>query len=62
MSAQTRAIDDYLNWFEATSLMKPSGQFDDYMKAAERAARPGRTKRDPISVYLDALETQFERE
>jgi hypothetical protein len=62
MSAQMRQIDDYLNWFEATSQVKPSGQFVDYMKAAERAAQPGRTKRDSISVYLDAIETQFERE
>jgi hypothetical protein len=61
-SAQMRQIEDYLNWFEATSLVKPSGQFADYMKAAERAAKPGRTRRDSISVYLDALETQFERE
>jgi hypothetical protein len=62
MSAQSRAIDDYLNWFEATSLVHPSGQFVDYMKAAERAAQPERTRRDPISVYLDALEFQLEEE
>jgi hypothetical protein len=62
ISAQMREIDDYLNWFEATSLVTPSGQFADYMKAAERAAQPGRTKKDSISVYLDALEIQFERE
>jgi hypothetical protein len=60
IAAQMREIDDYLNWFEATSLAGPSGEFVDYMKAAERAARPEQTKRDPISVYLDAIETQFE--
>jgi hypothetical protein len=62
ISAQMREIDDYLNWFEATGLAGPSGRFADYMKAAERAAQPPRMKRDPISVYLDALETQFEDE
>lgn len=62
MAAQMRAIDDYLNWFEATSLAGPSGQFAGYMKAAERAEQPGRTKRDPISVYLDALEEQLEND
>lgn len=62
MSGQMRAIEDYLNWFEATSLAGPSGLFADYMKAAERAAQPERTKRDRISVYLNALETQFEDE
>ena len=61
-SAQLRQIDDYLNWFEATSLVKPSGQFADYMKAADRAAQPERTKRDPISIYLDAVEMQLEEE
>jgi len=60
IASQLRGIDDYLNWFEATSLAGPSGEFADYLKAAKRAAQPERTKRDPISVYLDALETQFD--
>lgn len=59
-AAQMRQIDDYLNWFEATGLGRPSGEFTDYLRAAERAAHPERTKRDPISVYLDVLETEFE--
>ena len=61
IAAQMRGIDDYLNWFEATSLAGPSGEFADYLKAAKRAAQPERLKRDPISVYLDALEMQFEQ-
>lgn len=60
VAAQMREIDDYLNWFEATRLSGPSGAFADYMKAAELAARPQKSRRDPISIYLDALETQFE--
>ena len=60
VAAQMRGIDDYLNWFEATSQRGPSGVFADYMKAAESAARPPQTKRDPISVYLNVLEAQFE--
>jgi hypothetical protein len=60
VTAQMREIDDYLNWFEATGLARPSGEFADYMRAADRAAQPDRAKHDPISVYLDALETQFE--
>lgn len=58
--AQMNQIDDYLNWFEATSLAQPSGEFAEYMEAAERAAQPERTKRDPISVYLTAIEAQFD--
>jgi hypothetical protein len=61
IAAQMRGIDDYLNWLEATSLAGPSGEFADYLKAAKRAAQPERTRRDHISVYLDALETQFEQ-
>jgi hypothetical protein len=60
VAAQMRGIDDYLNWFEATSLRGPNGVFADYMKAAESAARPPEAKRDPISVYLNVLEAQFE--
>jgi hypothetical protein len=60
LAAQMRQIDDYLNWFEATRIRRPSGEFTDYMRAAERAAQPEGTKRDPISVYLDVLETEFE--
>jgi hypothetical protein len=60
VTLQMRGIDDYLNWFEATSLRGPSGVFADYMKAADSATRPPQTKRDPISVYLNVLEAQFE--
>jgi hypothetical protein len=60
MAAQMREIDDYLNWFEATSMDRPSGEFADYLKAAQHASRLEQTRRDPISVYLDALEIQFE--
>src|SRR5207302_42752 len=60
LTAQMGQIDDYLNWFEATNLARPSGEFAEYMRAAEQAHQPERTKRDPISVYLTALESQFE--
>ena len=60
IAKQMRGIDDYLNWFEATRLRGPSGVFADYLKAAESAVQPPQAKRDPISIYLDALETQFE--
>jgi hypothetical protein len=60
VAARTRAIDDYMNWYEATKSRGLSGAFAEYMKAAEAAARPEQTRRDPISVYLDVLETQFQ--
>ena len=60
IGAQIREIDDYMNWFEATNLPSPSGRFADYMEAAERAAQPVQMKRDPITVYLNAVETQVD--
>jgi hypothetical protein len=60
LAAQMHEIDDYLNWFEATSMARPSGEFADYLKTAKRANQLEQTKRDPISLYLDALETQFD--
>ena len=60
IAAQARKIDDYMNWFEATKSRRPSGAFTDYMKAAELVAQPKPRRRDPISVYLDVLERQFQ--
>ena len=60
LAAQMEKIEDYMNWFEATKSRWPSGAFADYIRAAELAARPEQTRRDPISVYLDALESQFQ--
>ena len=59
IAAQMRGIDDYLNWFEATQLREPSGAFGDFMKAADSAVRPEQ-RRDPISIYVDVLEVQFQ--
>jgi hypothetical protein len=60
LAAQMEGIENYLNWFEATKSRGPSGAFADYMRAAELATHPEQTRRDPISVYLDALESQFQ--
>ncbi len=59
IAAQMRKIDDYMNWFEATQSRGPSGAFADYMKAADSAVRLEQ-RRDPISVYVDFLEVQFQ--
>ncbi|MEN3370498.1 MAG: hypothetical protein V7609_2641 [Verrucomicrobiota bacterium] len=59
LARQMRGIDDYMNWFEATKARALSGAFTDYMKAADASARP-EPRRDPISVYLDVLEAQFQ--
>lgn len=60
LTAQMGGIDDFLNWYEATSLSGPSGAFNGYMRAAESAAHAVENRRDRISVYLDAIDTQFQ--
>jgi hypothetical protein len=60
VAARKQKIEDYLNWFEATQSRGPSGAFDDYLRAAELATQREQTRRDPISLYLDAIETQFQ--
>ena len=57
---QMRKINDYMNWFEATKAQSPSGAFTDYFKAAELGSAPEERRHDRISVYLDALETEFQ--
>lgn len=60
ISRRMTAIDDYMNWFEATQSRAPSDAFADYMKAAELSAETQPRRRDAISVYLDALEVQLQ--
>ena len=52
-------IDDYMNWFEATQMESRSGAFADYLRAADQPQAESR-RRDPLSVYLDALEDRLE--
>jgi hypothetical protein len=59
LAARLDKIDDYMNWFEATQARSKSDTFTNYLNAAEaRQAAPRRS--DPISVYLDSLEEQFQ--
>jgi hypothetical protein len=53
-------IDDYMNWFEATQMEGQSGAFNDYLKAANHSQVSAPRRRDPLSIYLDALEDQIE--
>jgi hypothetical protein len=53
-------IDDYMNWFEATQMQNWSGAFRDYLRAADQSQLSAPRRRDPLSVYLNALEDQIE--
>lgn len=53
-------ISDYMNWFEATQMTTLSGAFESYLQTA-RTPKPVHYKRkDAISLYLDAVEAEFE--
>jgi hypothetical protein len=60
LAARMSDIDDYMNWFEATQMESQSGAFNDYLKAANQSQVPAPRRRDPLSVYLDALADHFE--
>jgi len=53
-------IDDYMNWFEATQIKSTSGNFAGYLKALDQSQLQPARRHDPLSVYVDALEDQFE--
>ncbi len=60
LAARMGEIDDYMNWFEATQMESRSGAFKNYLKAANETEVSALRRRDPLSVYLDALEDQLE--
>ena len=60
LAARMNGIDDYLNWFEATQMNSGSGNFTGYLKAVDQSQVPAPRRHDPLSVYVDALEDQFE--
>ena len=60
LAARMSDIDDYMNWFEATQLKSGSGNFTDYLKAVDQSQLALPKRHDPLSVYVDALEDQFE--
>ena len=53
LEKQSRAIDDYLNWCEATKVMTRSGLFDSYLSAPASPKAKG-----PVGRQLDAVEAR----
>ena len=60
LAARMGEIDDYMNWYEATQMESQSGAFNGYLEAANESRVSAPKRRDPLSVYLDALEDQIE--
>jgi hypothetical protein len=60
ISARMSEIDDYMNWCEATKAKTQSGEFADYLNAAEQQNEMRPRRHDALSIYLDALEERLE--
>ncbi len=60
LASRMSEIDDYMNWFEATQMKSGSGNFGDYLKAVNQSELRTPRRSDPLSIYVDALEDQFE--
>jgi hypothetical protein len=53
-------VEDYLDWFEATQSEGISGTFHDYLRAVEESLRPRPPRRDPLSRYLNLMESEYQ--
>lgn len=62
MSARAARAHDYLDWFEITRARETSGAFDDYLRLKERLSANPRTRKDPLSQYLDRMDQVFFRD
>jgi hypothetical protein len=60
LASRMSEIDDYMNWFEATQMRSGSGNFTGYLKAVDQSQVSAPRRHDPLSVYVDALEDQFD--
>jgi hypothetical protein len=60
LASRMNDVDDYMNWFEATQMPSGSGNFEEYLKAVDQSQISTSKRRDPLTVYVDALEDQIE--
>jgi hypothetical protein len=55
-----KAVESYVDWYEATQNETYSGEFDDYLKLCRKLDKEKYTRGDAISKYLDAIEKEYE--
>lgn len=55
------AVQDYLDWYEATQSTRYSGLFEDFLTLPDRVREELPPRNDPISKYLDEVETLLGR-
>lgn len=56
---QSKAVQDQLDWFEASETKNYSGTFDDYLKLPVQIDKELPARNDPLSQYLDAIEAEI---
>ena len=60
ISNESKAVESYLDWYEASETPNYSGTFDDYLKLRDKLDKAIRPRGDAISQYLDSLEKEYE--
>lgn len=60
VSNEAKAVESYLDWYQASETKSYSGAFDDYLKMHDKIRKEVRPRGDAISLYLDSLEKEFE--
>jgi hypothetical protein len=56
------SIEDYVDWYEATQMETLSGDFREYLDTADGLGKPPPPRRDPISRYMNLMESEFKME
>jgi len=60
ISNQSKAVESYLDWYQASETQNYSGVFDDYLKLHDKLKKEIHSRGDAISQYLDSLEKEYE--
>jgi hypothetical protein len=56
---QTKAVRDYIDYYEANETEQLSGKFDDFLDLPNIIERELPPREDPIARYLDAIDKEF---
>jgi len=57
---RARALESYVDWYEASENNQWSGLFDDYLHLQQKLSEEAPKQSDEISKYLDAVEKEYE--
>ncbi len=57
----TKAVRDYIDYYEANETGRLSGKFDDFLNLPAIIKRELPPRQDPISKYLDAIDKEFSK-